>query len=142
MDEEEAFFGGADCGRGAYAIITTDANELAATIHNRMPVLLQPMDYTRWLTRYDEAQPPIDLLRPFDADAMTAWKVDPRVGNVRNNEPGLCEQWNRPPQIGMNSGRVLGSAQNDYFRQIFTRGIRSRGVFVAVTIGALLKSRQ
>ena len=44
------------------------------------------MDYTRWLTRDDEAQSPIDLLRPFDADAMRAWKVDPRVGNVHNNE--------------------------------------------------------
>lgn len=81
----------------SYAIITTDANELAATVHTRMPVILSPVDYTRWLTRDDDAEPPIDLLRPCDADAMTAWPVDPRVGNVRNNEPGLCEQWDCPP---------------------------------------------
>jgi putative SOS response-associated peptidase YedK len=81
----------------SFAIITTDANELAATVHSRMPVLLQPQDYTRWLTRNDDAQPPIDLLRPCEAELMQAWPVDPRVGNVRNNEPGLCEQWDCPP---------------------------------------------
>ena len=43
-----------------FAIITTDPNELAATVHNRMPVILEPPDYTRWLTRADEEQPPID----------------------------------------------------------------------------------
>jgi putative SOS response-associated peptidase YedK len=80
-----------------FAIITTDPNELAATVHNRMPVIVEPRDYTRWLTRADEEQPPVDLLRPYDADVMKAWKVDPRVGNVRNNEPGLCEEWQCPP---------------------------------------------
>lgn len=61
------------------------------------PVILEPKDYTRWLTRADDEQPPIDLLRPYDADGMRAWKVDPRVGNVRNNEPGLCSEWDCPP---------------------------------------------
>ena len=77
----------------SFAIITTDPNELAATVHNRMPVILEPRDYTRWLTRADEEQPPIHLLRPFDAEAMQTWKVDPCVGNVRNNEPTLVETW-------------------------------------------------
>ncbi len=74
----------------SFAIITTDPNELAATVHNRMPVILEPRDYTRWLTRDDEEQPPIDLLRPFDADVMKAWKVGLEVGNVKNNGPSLC----------------------------------------------------
>lgn len=80
-----------------FAIITTDPNELAATVHTRMPVILEPKDYTRWLTRADEEQPPIDLLRPYDAEGMKAWQVDPRVGSVRNNESGLCDEW-KPPQ--------------------------------------------
>lgn len=80
-----------------FAIITTDPNELAATVHTRMPVIVEPKDYTRWLTRADDEQPPIDILRPYEADAMKAWKVDPRVGNVRNNEPGLCAEWECPP---------------------------------------------
>jgi putative SOS response-associated peptidase YedK len=81
----------------SFAIITTDPNELAATVHNRMPVILEPQDYTRWLTRADDEQPPVDLLRPYDADAMKAWTVDPRVGNVRNNEPELSAEWELPP---------------------------------------------
>jgi putative SOS response-associated peptidase YedK len=32
-----------------FAIITTDANELVAQIHDRMPVILAPGDYARWL---------------------------------------------------------------------------------------------
>jgi putative SOS response-associated peptidase YedK len=36
-------------GFGLFAIITTDANELVADIHDRMPVILAPDDYGRWL---------------------------------------------------------------------------------------------
>jgi putative SOS response-associated peptidase YedK len=32
-----------------FAIITTDANELVADIHHRMPVILSRYDYVRWL---------------------------------------------------------------------------------------------
>ena len=32
-----------------FAIITTPANELVAEIHNRMPLILAPPDYVRWL---------------------------------------------------------------------------------------------
>jgi putative SOS response-associated peptidase YedK len=76
----------------SFAIITTDPNELAATVHNRMPVILKPVDYDRWLTPDDPERPPVDLLRPYDAGEMSAYPVDPRVGNVRNNDPALCEK--------------------------------------------------
>lgn len=76
-------------GLDTYAILTTEPNELTAHVHNRIPVIIKPGDYSRWLHRDDSAQPPIDLLRPYDADLMTSWKVDANVGNVRNNEAGL-----------------------------------------------------
>jgi putative SOS response-associated peptidase YedK len=44
-----------------FAIITTDANELVAEIHDRMPLILGPADYNRWLS--DEPDPH-DLMRP------------------------------------------------------------------------------
>ena len=81
----------------SYSIITTDPNELTATVHNRMPVILKLSDYDRWLDREHTHAPPVDLLRPFDADKMTAHTVDPRVGNVRNDEPSLCTAWQCPP---------------------------------------------
>jgi putative SOS response-associated peptidase YedK len=80
----------------SYAVITTDANELMEPVHNRMPVILKPSEYGRWLAR-DDARAPVDLLRPFDAEKMERHAVDPRVGNVRVNEPGLCEAWACPP---------------------------------------------
>jgi hypothetical protein len=49
----------------------------------------EAMDYDRWLKSGDPERPPIDLLRPFDADKMTAWKVDKAVGNVKNDSPDL-----------------------------------------------------
>jgi putative SOS response-associated peptidase YedK len=81
----------------SYAIITTEPNELTATVHSRMPVILKPSDYDRWLSRDETKQPPVDLLRPYDAAKMTFRPVDPRVGNVKVNEPGLCDEWICPP---------------------------------------------
>jgi putative SOS response-associated peptidase YedK len=76
-----------------FTILTTDPNELMEPIHNRMPVILDPRDYARWLQPGDPARPPIDLLRPFPAEKMLAWPVSGRVGNVRNNDPQLLEQF-------------------------------------------------
>ena len=72
-----------------YTIITTDPNELLEPIHNRMPVILSPQDYSRWLDPGEPSQLPIDLLRPYPAEEMRAWKVSAAVGNVRNSGPEL-----------------------------------------------------
>jgi putative SOS response-associated peptidase YedK len=72
-----------------FTIITTDANELLQPMHDRMPVIIEPKDYERWLTPADPARLPIDLLRPYPAEKMTAWKVNQRVGNVKNDDEGL-----------------------------------------------------
>jgi putative SOS response-associated peptidase YedK len=74
-----------------YTIITSDPNEVMQGLHDRMPVILHPRDYTRWTASTDPAQLPIDLLRPDPADEMKAWKVSSDVGNVRNNRPDLCD---------------------------------------------------
>jgi putative SOS response-associated peptidase YedK len=74
-----------------FTIVTTEPNELTEPIHNRMPVILAPPDYARWMAPADPAQLPVDLLRPFDAEKMTAWQVSTAVGDVRNNSPELCE---------------------------------------------------
>ena len=79
----------------SYTIITTDANELMAKVHDRMPVILHPGDFDRWLNRdSDPARPPIDLLRPFPADEMEGFEVSKDVGNVKNNSPELLSDAN------------------------------------------------
>src|SRR5205823_14277622 len=43
-------------------ILTTDANERVAALHDRMPVILQPRDYDLWL---DPAVQEIERLKPL-----------------------------------------------------------------------------
>ena len=76
----------------SFAIITTTPNELCAALHNRMPVVLKPESWPVWL-----GEEPADasalkaLLAPFPSEEMTCWPVSSRVGNVKNNDPGLIE---------------------------------------------------
>lgn len=88
-----------------FAIITTTSNELTAAVHDRMPVILHPRDYDRWLQRGEAELPPVDLLRPYDADAMSAAACNPSVGNVRNNGPEMliCPSDNAEPLSILNS---------------------------------------
>ena len=80
-----------------FTVLTTDPNELMEPVHNRMPVILEPRDYGRWLdsgglASGDGTRPPIELLRPFPAEKMVAWPVSDRVGNVRNNDATLLDE--------------------------------------------------
>jgi putative SOS response-associated peptidase YedK len=74
-----------------FSIITTDPDEIVEPLHDRMPVIIAEGDYDRWLDTSNPEQPPIDLLRPYPAEEMTAWKVDKQVGNVRNDTPSCVE---------------------------------------------------
>lgn len=70
-------------------ILTTAAQGPMARIHDRMPVILAREDYGRWL---DPATPPEvlkGLLRPCPEAWLRMHPVDRRVGNVRNDDPGL-----------------------------------------------------
>lgn len=66
-------------------VITTDANELAAQVHHRMPVILEPVDYDAWL--HPESGDAAYMLAPFPADRMTARAVSTTVNNARNEGP-------------------------------------------------------
>jgi putative SOS response-associated peptidase YedK len=54
--------------------------------------------HPRWLQPGNPDRPPIDLLRAYDADKMTAWKVDKAVGNVKNDSPQLIEPATDPQE--------------------------------------------
>ena len=54
-----------------------------------MPVIVQPKDYEQWMAPADPVHLPVDLLRPYPADEMKAWKVNRAVGNTRNNDASL-----------------------------------------------------
>ncbi len=74
-------------------IITTEANELVGDIHNRMPVILAPEDYSLWLDPdFKEREALTSLLRPYPNDAMEAYPVSRRVNSPSNNAPGCIER--------------------------------------------------
>jgi putative SOS response-associated peptidase YedK len=66
-------------------IITCQANELVAPIHDRMPVILAPEDHTRWLG--PAAGDPRSLLEPCPAAWLESFPVNPRVNDPRHDDP-------------------------------------------------------
>ena len=58
-------------------IITGEPNSLAAELHNRMPVILDPDDYDAWLLAADTAIPQA-MLRPFPSQLMQVYPVQAR----------------------------------------------------------------
>jgi len=71
-----------------FTIITGEPNSLAAELHDRMPVILDPADYDAWLTARDTAISQA-MLQPFPAQLMTAFPVSKRVNSPKNDDPDL-----------------------------------------------------
>lgn len=70
-------------------IVTSEPNAVAGRFHDRMPVILDPGAYQRWL---DPADPdPLELLRPCPDDWLEAYPVSPRVNSPQNDDPELVE---------------------------------------------------
>jgi putative SOS response-associated peptidase YedK len=73
-----------------FCIITTQANALLAPIHERMPVILEPASFDRWLSPLEPD--PRDLLAPYPDDRMRLWPVSPRVNNAGNDDLAILEE--------------------------------------------------
>ena len=71
------------------AIITTRANPSLSVMHDRMPAIIEPSQYERWL---DASLTDIaELLRPYPSEAMRWYPVSTRVNAVRNDDARLIE---------------------------------------------------
>jgi putative SOS response-associated peptidase YedK len=80
-----------DTGERLYtcSILTTVPNDLVATVHDRMPVILDPHDWSTWLGEETPAEAVRPLLRPFPDDRLEMYPVSPAVNNVRSEGPDL-----------------------------------------------------
>ncbi|MGZ5054957.1 MAG: SOS response-associated peptidase [Methylobacter sp.] len=68
------------------AIITTGANDIMAPIHDRMPVIIAPEDYNRWLNKQTAI---VDIADFLAADAYTGMQTNPistRINNPLHND--------------------------------------------------------
>lgn len=75
-----------------YIIITTAPNDLLATVHNRMPVILKRADEKKWLdSARDDPQSLLDLLAPYPADEMKGYEVSRSVNSPKHNAPDCIE---------------------------------------------------
>jgi len=68
-------------------VITTGPNTVMAPIHDRMPVIIAPEDWQRWLS--GPAEDIQELIRPYAPEAMQAWPVDRRVSRTVEEDSGL-----------------------------------------------------
>lgn len=93
-----------------YSIVTTEANEAIRDIHHRMPVMLfENAQFETWLSADPKEAAP--LMRACDSAEIDAYRVDPKVGNVRNDDPSLIEPFEPAPRpaMPMERGPVQGS---------------------------------
>jgi putative SOS response-associated peptidase YedK len=84
----------------SFSIVTTESNELLSSIHTRMPVILEPRHYARWLDRTPGTPLPLDLLRPYDSSSMRSHPANPKVNNARNNGEEMLHPPSEEPQDG------------------------------------------
>ena len=69
-------------------MLTCPPNELAAELHNRMPVIIDVADYDRWLSA---EVPPIDLLRPYPAEKMAAYEIGQQINKRGYDAPDIID---------------------------------------------------
>jgi putative SOS response-associated peptidase YedK len=73
------------------AIVTVAANEELAAIHHRMPAILAPEDYARWLDPDVKAKDAAALLVPLPPGALEIDPVSTAVSRASFDGPGLIE---------------------------------------------------
>lgn len=75
-----------------FTILTTNSNSLTSEVHDRMPVILGPNDYGRWLDpEMQDADELTYLFEPYDSRDMRMDEVNDRVNSVRNDDEQCIE---------------------------------------------------
>ncbi|MCA9285397.1 MAG: SOS response-associated peptidase [Phycisphaerales bacterium] len=75
----------------SFTILTTEANALMRPLHDRMPVLLAPEAYERWLDpAQQESADATALLVPAPEKVLAAHKVSTHVNSPRNDDSACC----------------------------------------------------
>ena len=92
-----------------FTIVTTEANNLVAVLHDRMPVIIASGERDRWLSDPD----PSDLLKPYPADLMTMWPVSRDVNSPKNDRSDLLERVEDPEPWPERDGDVESANSAD-----------------------------
>jgi putative SOS response-associated peptidase YedK len=82
-----------------FTLVTTEANELMAEIHNsgkRMPVILDKSSEKKWLDISTSQEDALGLLRPCPSDILQAYTIGPLINSRTSdrNTPDLIKPYN------------------------------------------------
>ncbi len=87
------------------AILTTAANATTSALHERMPVILEPEAWPRWLSEVEGDA--TALMQPAPDEVLHLWPVSRAVNSVRNNGAELLDRIDdplAPPPSGAPAG--------------------------------------
>jgi len=80
------------------AILTTNASENLRFIHDRMPVVIDQKDFSRWLDcKSQEPRHVADLMKPAPEDLFEAIPVSEKVNKFENTGPEIQERVEEAP---------------------------------------------
>jgi putative SOS response-associated peptidase YedK len=69
------------------SILTTTPNAVTSTVHDRMPVILDPDSYDLWLDPgMKDVGVASELLKPYDAGPMRCYPISTRINHVANDD--------------------------------------------------------
>lgn len=98
------------------AILTTGANSAIAHIHDRMPVVIRPEHYGRWLDCIsNEPRDVVDIMRPVEPDFFEAVPVSGKVNKVANTGPDIQERVEVVATSGQDEGHGADNGQLSLF---------------------------
>ncbi|MFK7903062.1 MAG: SOS response-associated peptidase, partial [Nitratireductor sp.] len=102
-------------------ILTTNANKTISPIHHRMPVIIEPKDFERWLDcKTQEPRDILDLMQPAREDLFEAIAVSDLVNKVSNATPKTQEPISEEERLALlkNNAKqenTKKSSQDDQF---------------------------
>ncbi|MBI1809443.1 MAG: SOS response-associated peptidase [Gemmatimonadetes bacterium] len=70
-------------------VLTVPVNEALAHIHDRLPLILEPRDWNRWLSPHTTVDKARELLHAVPDDTLSAWRISDRVNTVSHDDPSL-----------------------------------------------------
>lgn len=72
----------------SFTILTTEANEMMAPVHDRMPVVLDKSQFNDWLEEKDEKKV-MTMLKPYPSERMKMYRVTEMVNKATTEGPEL-----------------------------------------------------
>lgn len=74
------------------AIVTCPPNDVAAAVHDRMPVIVRPEDYAAWLGEMPADEARLNgVMQPYAGTDLNCWPVSLRVSRATNEGSDLIE---------------------------------------------------